>query len=141
MVKACYFFLLVFCTVSSSHAVEPVLGQQGMFYFNLSFDAGQSTKTKHDFGFRFDRTLTQPGETITMGQLVDQPAVFNLKLNNNGLMAFELNGVDYTVEHYVHRADEGGETDQAEEPEKSIDVPLGVIIGVLIGTFAIANGF
>jgi hypothetical protein len=130
---------LTFILVSiNSYAVEPVLDQQGMFYFNMTFDAGHSTKTEHDFGFRLDRTLMQPGDSLSMNQLAAQPAVFNLKLNNNGLKAFELNGVDYSTEYYVSRA----EGDEAEAPpKKAVDVPVGVIIGVLIGAVAVASGF
>jgi hypothetical protein len=130
---------LTFILVSiNSYAVEPVLDQQGMFYFNMTFDAGHSTKTEHDFGFRLDRTLMQPGDSLSMNQLAAQPAVFNLKLNNNGLKAFELNGVDYSTEYYVSRAE--GEEAEA-QPKKAIDVPVGVIVGVLIGAMAVASGF
>ena len=119
----------------NSLAVEPVLDQQGMFYFNMSFDAGTTTKTEHDFGFRLDRTLMQPGETMTMNQLTNSPAVFNLKLNDNGLKSFELNGVDYSQEYYVARAE--GEPEA--QPKRKLNIPLGVIIGVGIGVIAIAG--
>lgn len=137
MLKVFSLFLSLIIVSINSYAVEPILDQQGMFYFNMSFDAGTSTRTEHDFGFRLDRTLMQPGETMTMNQLADKPAVFNLKLNNNGLKAFELNGVDYSTEYYVARAD--GETEVEAEPKKALDIPVGVIVGVLIGAVAIAN--
>ncbi len=138
MLKVFWLFLsLIFISINS-YAVEPVLDQQGMFYFSMTFDAGQPTKTEHDFGFRLDRSLVQPGETMTMQQLADKPAVFNLKMNNNGLKAFELNGVDYSTEYYVSRAE--GEEVEA-QPKKAVDIPVGVIVGVLIGTVAIASGF
>lgn len=139
MLKVCSLFLSLLIFSLNTFAVEPVLDQQGMFYFNMTFDAGTTTKTEHDFGFRLDRTLMQPGETMTMNQLTNSPAVFNLKLNNNGLKSFELNGVDYSQEYYVARAD--GETEVEAQPKKALDVPVGVIVGVLIGTLAIANGF
>ena len=138
MVKVFLLFLSLIIVSINSHAVEPVLDQQGIFYFNMTFDAGQSTKTEHDFGFRLDRVLMQPGETMTMNQLADKPAVFNLKLNDNGLKAFELNGVDYSTEYYVARAE--GEEVEA-QPKKALDIPVGVIIGVLIGTVAVVSGF
>lgn len=141
MLKLFTLFLSLLLVSASAYSVEPVLDQQGMFYFNMTFDAGTKTKTEHDFGFRLDRTLMQPDESITMNQLVDKPAVLNLKLNNNGLKAFELNGVDYSTEYYVARAD--GEEEVEAQPKKKLDVeiPVGVIVGVLIGTLAIANGF
>jgi hypothetical protein len=140
----CLSVLLILVSVNT-YAVEPVLDQQGMFYFNMTFDAGHSTKTDHDFGFRLDRTLAQPGENITMSQLADKPAVFNLKLNSNGLKAFELNGIDYSYVDYVARGAEGGEVESQPEPEvteqpkRKVDIPLGVIIGVLIGLAAIGS--
>ena len=140
MLKLFTLFLSILLVSTSAYSVEPVLDQQGMFYFNMTFDAGTKAKTEHDFGFRLDRTLMQPGDSMTMNQLVDKPAVFNLKLNNNGLKAFELNGIDYSTEYYVARAD--GEEVEA-QPKKKLDteIPIGVIVGVLIGTLAIANGF
>ena len=131
------FLSLIFISINS-YAVEPVLDQQGMFYFSMTFDAGHSTKTEHDFGFRLDRSLVQPGETMTMQQLADKPAVFNLKLNNNGLKAFELNGVDYSTEYYVSRV-EGDEAEVEAQPKKSVDIPVGVLIGVLIGAVALGS--
>ncbi len=135
-------------------AVEPILDHQGMLYFNLSYDIEQNKKSKHDFGFRFDRSLVQPGEVITMNQLNSKSAVFNLKLNNHGLKAFKVNGVDYSYDvnnPYVHHGAEGGDTgnegnaetqplpEATQEPERKINIPLGVIIGVLIGTLAVVQ--
>ncbi len=137
MSKLFWMFTSLILISMNTHAVEPVLDQQGLFYFNMSFDAGTTTKTEHDFGFRLDRTLQQPGEIMSMNQLADKPAVFNLKMNDNGLKAFELNGVDYSHEVYVVRAD--GE--EAKPKKKAVDIPVGVIIGVLVGTVAIASGF
>lgn len=135
MLKVFSLFLSLMIFSVNSLAVEPVLDQQSMFYFNMTFDAGTSKKTEHDFGFRFDRTLMQYDEVITMNQLNDSPAVFNLKLSSNGIEAFELNGLDYSQEIYVARAD--GEPEA--KPRRKIDIPLGVIIGVGIGALAIAG--
>lgn len=152
MPKVCWLFLSLFLVSFSSHAVEPVLDHQGMLYFNLSFDLGQTKKTEQDFGFRFDRSLVQPGESITMSQLTAKPAVFNLKLDSNGLKAFKLHGVDYSYETsdaYVYHGAEGGDTKAGSEAEaqpipepsektKSIidDIPVGVYVGVIIGAIA-----
>jgi hypothetical protein len=152
-VKTILLFLLLVVSLNVS-AFEPILDHQGMLYFNLSYDIEQTKKTEHDFGFRFDRSLVQPGEAITMNQLNAQPAVFNLKLNNYGLKAFKVNGVDYSYDvnnPYVHHGAEGGETgnegnteaqpmpEATQEPERKINIPLGVIIGVLIGTLAVVQ--
>ncbi len=139
MLKVVWLFLSLVIISINTHAVEPVLDQQGLFYFNMTFDTGSSVKPEHDFGFRFDRTLTQPGDTMMLNQLADKPAVFNLKLNKNGLKAFELNGLDYSEEYFVARAD--GDTEVEAQPKKKVDIPVGVIIGVLIGAMAVASGF
>ncbi len=146
---------------TSSLAVEPELQQQGMFYFNVSFDAGYSKKTKHDFGFRVDRGLVKPGDSMRLSELNSKPAVFNLNYNNAGLQSFKIHGVDYTQEYMVARGAEAG-TDEAAttdevapaeeaaaeaeaEPQeqvaiKRLNIPMGVYIGVLIGGFALAAG-
>lgn len=135
MLKVFSLFLSLMIFSVNSLAVEPILDQQGMFYFNMTFDAGTSKKTEHDFGFRFDRALIQPDETIAMNQLSDSPAVFNLKLSDNGLKTFELNGIDYSQEIYVAQADDEPQA----KPRKKVNIPLGVIIGVGIGALALAG--
>ena len=135
MLKVFSLFLSLMIFSTNSLAVEPVLDQQGMFYFNMTFDAGSSTKTEHDFGFRLDRTLMRPGDAMTMNQLTASSAVLNLKLNDNGLKSFELNGVDYSQEVYVARAE--GEPEA--KPKRTLNIPLGVMLGGLIGIVALVN--
>tara|TARA_R110000782_G_scaffold13730_5_gene40292 strand:+ start:1222 stop:1641 length:420 start_codon:yes stop_codon:yes gene_type:complete len=136
----------------STEAYEPVLDHQGMLYFNLTFDAGQSKKMDHNFGFRFDRSFVQPRESVSLDQLNAKPAVFNLQLNNKGLKAFNIHGIDYSYDvndKYVYHGAEGGDTkssgeaesqpipEASEEPRREIAIPLGVVVGVLIGTLAV----
>ncbi|GJM05135.1 MAG: hypothetical protein DHS20C09_11260 [marine bacterium B5-7] len=154
MSKVYGFFLALLMVSMSAQAYEPVLDHQGMLYFNLTFDAGQSKKIDHDFGFRFDRSIVQPRESISLDQLNAKPAVFNLKLNNKGLKAFNVHGIDYSYDvndKYVYHGAEGGDTksngeaesqpipEAAEEPRRKIAIPLGVIIGALIGTLAVVQ--
>lgn len=152
MSKVYGLFLALFMVSMSVQAYEPVLDHQGMLYFNLTFDVGQSKKVEHDFGFRFDRSFVQPRESVTLNQLNAKPAVFNLKLNNDGLKAFNVNGIDYSYdvnERYVYHGAEGGDTKSGaeaetqpipeEEPRRKIAIPLGVVIGVLIGTMAVVQ--
>jgi hypothetical protein len=154
MSKVYCLFLSLFLVSINVHAYEPVLDHQGMLYFNLSFDVGQTKKVEHDFGFRFDRALVQPRETLTMSQLNAKPAVFNLKLNNDGLKAFYVNGTDYSYDVnniYVYHGAEGGDAksggeaeaqpipEATAEPRRKINIPLGVVIGVLIGGLAMVQ--
>ena len=46
-----------------------------------------------------------------------------LKLSGNGLKVFELNGLGYSQEVYVARAD----GDSGATPRRKVDIPLGVI--------------
>ena len=149
MPRLYYLFLSFFLISGNAHAFEPVLDHQGMLYFNLSYDLGQTKKTEHDFGFRFDRSLVEPREMVTMNQLNAKPAVFNLKMNNDGLKAFNVNGIDYSYDTGVYHGAEGGDAkgggeaeaqpipDATAEPQRKIDIPLGVIIGVLIAGLAV----
>jgi hypothetical protein len=124
------------------------MDHQGMLYFNLSYDLEHAKKAEHDFGFRFDRSYVQPRETMSLDQLNAKPAVFNLKLNNEGLKAFKVNGIDYsyaTNGPSIYHAAEGDEVEAqpipeaTDEPRRKINIPLGVIIGVLIGTMAVVQ--
>ncbi|MCG8379963.1 MAG: hypothetical protein MI865_10890 [Proteobacteria bacterium] len=104
-----YGLLIILISFSLNlYAIEPQLDHQGMIYFNMTFDAGYSKKTEHDFGFRFDRGYVEPGSNMTVNQLVGKPAIINLKMNNNGLQAFELNGINYSYKDYVFYGAEGG---------------------------------
>ncbi len=164
MPKFSWLLLSLSLFATNSLAIEPELQQQGMFYFNVSFDAGQTRKTTHDFGFRLDHGQVKPGESMRLSELNTRSAMFDIKYNSNGLQSFKIHGVDYTQEYTVARGAEAGtdeatagETAPAEatatEPEaqaepvpqqtetvKKIDIPLGVIIGALIGGVALLAG-
>ena len=133
------FFLAAFTL--KSYAIEPILDQQAMAYFNVSFDIGYKKKSTHEFGLRIDRGIIQPGEIMTISQLMPRPAVFNLGFNKLGIKTIELNGVDFTDEYYVyHGAETETETETEGEPKKKtksiakyIDkAPTGVLIGIVI---------
>ena len=151
MARLIIVFILFFIFSTQTFAFEPELDQQGMIYFDLSFDASLIKKTQHQFGFRMDRTLRSPVKTITMSQLNAMPAVFNIAYDSNGLKSLKINGINYAYQETVVRgAESGGEGEtavetepepvvEAEAPKKKINIPFGVVIGVLIGTFAIAS--
>jgi len=149
MPKVCFLFVFLLVTTLKSYAIEPILDQQAMVYFNMSFDAGHTKKPTYDFGLRFDRGLVQPSEMMAINRLISKPAAFNLKLNKYGVKALELNGIDFAEEHYVYH---GAETDPeaaetTEKPKKKtkslgeyIDkAPTGVLIGIAIATIALAD--
>lgn len=140
---------LLFVLSINSHATELVLDQQAMFYIDVAFDVDQAPRAQSSFGFRLDNGLVAPGENMTAIQLVQKPAIFNLKLDHNGLRRLELSGIDYSSQiHHATDQDDHSEpqtqakTDPAETTEtvEKIDIPLGVIIGISIGLVAIATG-
>lgn len=145
MSKVYSFFLIILVLPISTHAYEPILDHQAMLYFNLTFDVSQPKKLDNNFGFRFDKTFTEPRETIMMNQLHDKPAILNLKLSNKGLKSFNIYGSDYSYyvnDEYVYHGAEGGEAvsqpipEATEEPRRKIAIPFGVIVGLLIGATA-----
>ncbi len=64
--------------------------------------------------------LFKPRESISLNQLNAKPAVFNLKLNNKGLKAFNVHGIDYSydvIDKYVYHGAEGGDAKSSGEAE------------------------
>jgi len=148
VLRAFLFVFLLATFTFKSFAIEPILDQQAMVYFNVSFDTGYKKKLTHDFGLRFDRGVIQPGEIMTIDQLMPRTPVFDLGINKFGVKTFELNGIDFTDKYYVYHATEAeAEAEATEEPRKKtksigkyIDkAPTGVLIGVVILTIALAD--
>ncbi len=150
MPRALLFVFLLAAFTLKSFAIEPIIDQQAMVYFNVSFDAGYKKKSSHDFGLRFDRGVIQPGEIMTIEQLMPKTPVFNLGVNRFGIKNFELNGINFTDKHYVYHATETEtetETETTDEPKKKtksfgkyIDkAPTGVLIGVVILAVALVD--
>ena len=151
MLRVFLFVFLLATFTLKSFAIEPILDQQAMVYFNVSFDTGYKKKLAHDFGLRLDRGVIQPGEIMTINQLMPRTPVFNLGINKYGIKTFKLNGIDFTDKYYVHHATETEtetETETTDEPKKKtqsigkyIDkAPTGVLIGIVILTVALADG-
>ena len=150
MFRAFLFIFLLAILAVKSFAIEPVLDQQAMLYFNVSFDAGYKKKVAHNFGLRFDRGVIQPGEVMTIEQLMPRTPVFNLDINKFGIKTLELNGIDFTDKYYVYHASEAETeevepaTDESKKKTKSIGkyidaAPAGVLIGIVILTVALVD--
>ncbi len=165
------YFLIIFISVFSlnGYALEPILDQQAYIYFHVPFGGTVKPQNDYSFGFRLDRTLTQPGAVIDLSANYNKPAVFNFKLGRYGIKSFELNGVDYLDDYYVYRGAEGGaktanetesadpqatetaEAPQQEEEKKGnkisdaiskapADLTIGVAIGLLVGVVTLVAG-
>lgn len=158
MLRAFLFIFLIATLAVKSFAVEPVLDQQAMLYFNVSFDTGYKKKVAHDFGLRFDRGVIQPGEIMTIDQLTHRKPVFDLGINKLGIKTLVLNGIDFTDKYYVYHATEEEaeetETETTDMPNETTDVPkkktksfgkyidqapTGVLIGIVILTVALVD--
>jgi len=144
VLRAFLFVFLLATFTFKSFAIEPILDQQAMVYFNVSFDTGYKKKLTHDFGLRFDRGVIQPGEIMTIDQLMPRTPVFDLGINKFGVKTFELNGIDFTDKYYVYHATEAEATEEPKKKTKSIGkyidkAPTGVLIGVVILTIALAD--
>ena len=151
MLRAFLFIFLIATFAVKSFAVEPILDQQAMLYFNVSFDTGYKKKVAHDFGLRFDRGVIQPGEIMTIDQLMHKKPVFNLSINKFGIKTLVLNGIDFTDKYYVYHATEEeaeeAEAETTDAPKKKtksfgkyIDqAPAGVLIGIVILTVALVD--
>ncbi len=161
MFRSVCLFLSLLVFSMHSLAFEPELQQQGMFYINVSFDAGQTTKTKHHFGFRVDQGLVQPRQTMMLSTLAKKPAALDIQYTNTGMQAFNIHGINYLREVLVARGAETSEDEtvateesvddttevEAEEdtavveatPVRDLDVKFGVVVGLAIGLITVAG--
>jgi hypothetical protein len=136
---------------SSAYAIEPVLDQHAMFYYQVPLGASNSHEARHNFGFRFDRTMMQPGEIIQYQSLMRDPAVVDIRMGYDGIRELQLNGIDYVERYYVLNGanaegteNGNGEGGTTEEKKPGLDelmhsIPTGVLIGGAIG-IAILSG-
>lgn len=134
----------IFCS-SSAYAIEPVLDQHAMLYYQVPLGASNGHEARHNFGFRFDRTMMQPGEIIQFQSLMRNPAVVDIRMGYDGIRELQLNGIDYVERYYVQNgaSAEGtgngdGEGGTTEEKKPGLDelmhsIPAGVLIGGAIG--------
>jgi len=138
---------------SNGHAIEPVLDQHAMLYYQVPLGASNSKEARHNFGFRFDRYMIQPGEIIQYQSLLRQPAVVDIRMGYTGIQEFQVNGIDYVDQYYVqHGADtegtgeeDSGEGDKTEGEKQGIEklmhsIPAGVLIGAgILGAMLLNN--
>ena len=150
MLKAWPLALILSMISLKSYAIDPILDQQVTLYYGVSFDAGYNKSSKSNYGLRFDRGMIHPGDGIKISELTSKSAILNLRLNEHGIKAIELNGVNYALDDYVYHANEA-ETDtnseNVDEQEKKSKplthyinkAPTGVLIGVAIGVIALVD--
>ena len=54
MPRALLFVFLLAAFALKSFAIEPIIDQQSMVYFNVSFDAGYKKKSSHEYNDNID---------------------------------------------------------------------------------------
>jgi hypothetical protein len=142
---------------ANGHAIEPVLDQHAMLYYQVPLGASNSKEARHNFGFRIDRQMIQPGEIIQYQSLLRQPAVVDIRMGYTGIQELRVNGIDYVEQYYVqHGADteetvegtgeeDSGESDKTEGEKKGFEklmhsIPAGVLIGAgILGALLLNN--
>jgi hypothetical protein len=142
----------IFISVNG-HAIEPVFDQHAMLYYQVPLGASNSKEARHNFGFRFDRHMIQPGEVIQYQSLLRQPAVVDVRMGYTGIQELQVNGVDYVERYYVQQGaktegtgeEVSGESDTAEGEKQGIEklmhsIPAGVLIGAgILGAMLFNN--
>ena len=138
---------------ANGHAIEPVLDQHAMLYYQVPLGASNSKEARHNFGFRFDRFMIEPGEIIQYESLLRQPAVVDIRMGYRGIQELQVNGVDYVDWYHVQQgADtegtgegDSGESDKTEDEKAGVEkfmnsIPAGVLIGVgVLGVMLFSN--
>ena len=159
--------ILVFLC-SSVSAVEPIIEQQLMLYYQIPLGGNNQHSSKHKFGLRLDQTLHSPRQVTEFSSVMKKPAMLDLQMQHKEPLAFKIHGVDYTERLYTHHADaaenaaadtqnipeetgaeataatEGEVAEEATEEktivQKTLDeMPTGVIIGVILGIAILAG--
>ena len=81
--------------VFNSFAAEPVMEPHAMLYYQVTFGNGHGHPLKKTFGFRLDDALVEPGKPINYQKLFRRPAVINLKMDDAGVWALNITGVNF----------------------------------------------
>jgi len=103
--------LLLLCISSNILAVEPVIDQQVMLYYQIPFGGNNHQANKHNFGLRFDQTSHMPGDITDFSDVMKKPAMFDLQMGHKQALAFKVNGVDYTEKFSTQHAAEAESSD------------------------------
>ena len=107
---------------ANGHAIEPVLDQHAMLYYQIPLGAANGKEARHNFGFRFDRQMIQPGEVIQYQSLMRQQAVVDVRMGYAGLQELQVNGIDYAGRYHAQHA---ATTEEAEGNGKGEEVKSG----------------
>jgi len=116
--------LVTLITSTNTFAVEPVLDQQLMFYYQVPLGANNPQESKHKYGLRFDQTYHDPSELIEFSRLMNRPAVFDIQSTNKGDYTFKINGLDYSETLLVNRVDTAENVDAPAIDEADLEAGM-----------------
>ena len=88
------YLILGFLVTFNSNAADLSLESHAMIYYTVPL-GGSPANSKPSFGLRFDEAYMERGKGIDYNRLFDRPAVFDLKMDRDGLRSIELAGTDF----------------------------------------------
>jgi len=112
----------MFMITSNGWAVEPIVDQQAMFYYQIPFGGIKKADNSHKFGFRIDRVTVdrltgQYSDSLTFNDLMKRPASLDIQIGHQGIAALKMHGYDYLPQLISQVDDEGGENGEADGQE------------------------
>ena len=111
-----------------------------MFYYKVPLGGSKIKQDQHTFGFRMDRVSFNAGEMLDQQKLFHRPAMFDFKMNHQGVEGIYLSGNNFMDKYRVSHADEDGRERTAPPLTDIIsDLPVGVFIGVGIGVVIVSG--
>lgn len=87
---------VIICLVMfNASAAEKFMEPHAMLYYQVTFGNNHAHAVKQTFGLRLDEALVEPRKPIDYQKLFRRPAVINLKMNDAGVMALNITGVNF----------------------------------------------
>lgn len=77
------------------NAAEKIIEPHAMLYYQVSFGNSNAHVVKQSFGFRLDEALVEPRHPVNYQKLFRRPALFNLKMDDTGVMSLNITGVNF----------------------------------------------
>lgn len=144
------FIVFILATVSiqvTAADYQTYVRPHAMFYYKFT-PGGSTTRESHSsFGFRVDNIDHHLTRGVDYQRLLHRPAVFDFRMDRQGIEGIYISGIDYLDLYQVRRQNEEQTEGEGETPEdadsgKTVSeviadmrsvAPLGVYIGVGLG--------
>ena len=113
--------VLSFMCVFNVNASDLIMEPHAMLYYQVPLGGGNKQKHKSTFGFRFDNAIHETGKQIDYQRLFNQEPVLDFRLNNDGVEAFKITGIDYLKKYRLLRQNGDNVGDSPENAADSTD--------------------